>query len=148
MVIALVILLVVVLGVFAAFAYATKWNQGNSQRSQSVSVFQREIELIRSAKFTPAVVSSVTTPTPTCATTDDGQRDITGGVKAPQIRCGIDGSRHLVYTTVDDDPDKPGLVDPNATLKEITIESVPGGDENTWITANKVRVVIRRVRAN
>ena len=148
MVIALLILLVVVLGVFAAFTYATKWNRGNSQRSQAVSVFQREIELLRSAKFTPAVVSSVTTATPTCASPDDGQRDITGGVKAMQIRCGIDGTVYMINTTVDDDPDTAGLVNPAATLKEITLESTPAGADGNWVTANRVRIVLRRVRAN
>lgn len=148
MVIALLILFVVVMGVFAAFTFATKWNRGNSQRSQAVSVFQREVELLRSAKFTPAVVSSVTTATPTCASPDDGQRDITGGVKAMQIRCGIDGTVYMINTTVDDDPDNAGLVNPAATLKEITLESTPAGPDGTWVTANRIRIVLRRVRAN
>lgn len=148
MVIALLILLIAVMGVFAAFAYATKFNRGNSQRSQAVSVFQREVELLRSAKFTPAVVSSVTTATPTCASPDDGQRDITGGVKAAQQRCGIDGTVYLVNTTVDDDPYAAGLVDVNAGLKEITLEVTPQGADGTWVTANRVRMVVRRVRAN
>ncbi len=39
MVIALVILFIVVMGVFSTFVYATKFNRGNSQRSQAVSVF-------------------------------------------------------------------------------------------------------------
>jgi len=148
MVIALVILLIVVLGVFAAFTYATRWNRGNSQRSQAVSVFQREIELLRSAKFTPAVVSNVTTATPTCASLDDGRRDITGGPKAPQVRCGIDGTLYLVTTTVDDDPGVGGLVDANASLKEITLESVPAGADGSWVEANRVMIILRRVRAN
>lgn len=148
MVIAMVILLVVVMGVFAAITYATRWNHGNSQRSQAVSVFQREIELIRSAKFTPAVVSNITTSTPTCASADDGQRDITGGLKTPQVRCGIDGTQYLITTTVDDDPETAGLVDIRATLKEITLESVPAGADGSWVEANRVRIVLRRVRAN
>src|SRR5215213_3879146 len=78
MIFALVILFIAVMGVFAAVTYATKYNHGNSQRSQALAVMQREVELLRSAKFTPTVVSNVTTPTPTCATADNGSRDITG----------------------------------------------------------------------
>ena len=148
MVIALVILMIAVMGVFGAFAYSTKFNRGNSQRSQALSVFQREIELLRSAKFTPTVVSNVTTATPTCSSVDDGRRDITGGVKPTQLRCGVDGTVYLVETTVDDDPSTAGLVNTLATLKQITIEATPRGADGSWVTANRIRVVLRRVRAN
>lgn len=148
MVIALVILLIAVMGVFAAFAYATKFNRGNSQRSQAVSVFQREIELLRSAKFTPAIVSNFTTPTPLCTSPDDGRRDITGGAKSPQVRCGVDGTVYLVETTVDDNPYAGGLIDPTAHLKQITLEVTPQGADGQWVTANRVRIVLRRTRAN
>ena len=148
MVIALVILMIAVMGVFGAFVYSTKFNRGNSQRSQGLSVFQREIELIRSAKFTPAIVSNVTTATPTCASADDGRRDITGGLKPAQLRCGVDGTLYLVETTVDDDPFTAGLVDPLASMKQITLEATPQGADGLWVTANRIRVVLRRVRAN
>src|SRR5215203_3940573 len=52
-VIALVILMVTVMGVFAAFTYATVYNSGNNKRSQALSVMQREVELLRSLKFNP-----------------------------------------------------------------------------------------------
>ena len=160
MVIALVILLIAVLGVFGAVTWATKYNRGNSQRSQALAVMQREVELLRSAKFTPAVVSNVTTPTPTCATPDNGNRDITGGNKAAQVRCGIDGTMYIVNTTVDDDPSVLGTQvypgpSPVPLLKEITIQVTPVSPEgqtkagqNTWVLGNPIRVVFRRVRAN
>lgn len=149
MVIALVILLIAVLGVFAAFAYATKLNRGNSQRSQAVSVFQREIELLRSAKFTPAITSNVTTATPTCASPDDGQRDITGGVKPRQLRCGVDGTQYLVDVTVDDDPYTAGVqVNAASNFKEITLLSTPVGPDGGWVVGNQVRIILRRVRSN
>lgn len=160
MIIALIILLIAVLGVFAAITYATKYNHGNSQRSQALAVMQREVELLRSAKFTPTVVSNVTTPTPTCATADNGSRDITGGVKAVQLRCGIDGTMYLVETTIDDDPAVPDTQvypgpSPAALIKEIRILVTPVSPEGqtrpgqaTWVTGNPVFVVIRRVRAN
>ena len=160
MVIAVVILFIAVMGVFAAITYATKYNRGNSQRSQALAVLQREVELLRSAKFTPAVVSNVTTPTPTCATADNGSRDITGGDKAEQVRCGIDGTMYKVKTVVDDDPSVSGTQtysgpSPVPMLKEITITVTPMSPEgqtragqDSWVLGNPVRVVFRRVRAN
>lgn len=148
MIIALVILFIAVMGVFAAFTYATKFNRGNSQRSQALAVMQREIELLRSAKFTPAGTSSTTTSTPTCASPDNGSRDLTGGVKNPERRCGIDGTVYEVRTTIDDDPFTAGLVNANAGLKEITLEVIPQGADGQWVTANRIRMVFRRVRAN
>lgn len=160
MIIALVILFIAVMGVFAAITYATKYNRGNSQRSQALAVMQREVELLRSAKFTPTVVSNVTTPTPTCETADNGSRDITGGDKAVQLRCGIDGTMYLVETTIDDDPAVAGTQvypgpSPAALIKEITIRVTPVSPEGqtragqaTWVTGNPIFVVFRRVRAN
>ena len=160
MIFALVILFIAVMGVFAAVTYATKYNHGNSQRSQALAVMQREVELLRSAKFTPTVVSNVTTPTPTCATADNGSRDITGGTKAVQVRCGIDGTMYLVETTIDDDPALLGTQvypgpTPAAVMKEITIRVTPVSPEGqtaagqaTWVTGNPIFVVFRRVRAN
>src|SRR5688572_27680117 len=134
MMIALIILFIAVLGVFAAVTWATKYNRGNSQRSQALAVMQREVELLRSAKFTPAVLSNVTTPTPTCATPDDGSRDLTGGKKADQVRCGIDGTMYIVATEIDDDPAIPLTQvypgpSPIPQLKEITIEVTPVSPE-------------------
>jgi len=57
-VIALVILLIAVLGVFGAFTYAIRFNTGNSARSQALSVLQREVESLRSAKFTPTITDT------------------------------------------------------------------------------------------
>lgn len=160
MLIALVILFIAVMGVFAAITYATKYNRGNSQRSQALAVMQREVELLRSAKFTPTVVSNVTTPTPTCATADNGSRDIRGGNKAVQMRCGIDGTMYLVETTIDDDPAVVGTQvypgpSPVPLLKEITIQVTPVSPEGqtragqaTWVTGNPIYVIFRRVRAN
>lgn len=139
MVIALIILFIAVMGVFATFTYATKFNRGNSQRSQALSVMQREIELLRSAKFTPAITSNSTTATPLCTSPDNGSRDLTAGVKAAQTRCGIDRTVYQVFTTV---------VDLNAGMKEITLQVVPQGADGQWVTANAIRMIFRRVRSN
>ena len=155
MVIALVILFIASMGVFAAFTYATKFNRGNSQRSQALAVMQREIELLRSAKFTPATVSNATIhqhTVPVCPIADDGSRDLTGGAKEVEFRCGIDGSRHQVETTIDDDPSTAGTqtnaTPANVAFKEITVEVTPLGADGRWVTANRIRMVFRRVRAN
>lgn len=151
-VIALLILMVAVLGVFGVFVYAITINSGNSNRSQALSILQKEVELLRSAKFTPAVVSNVTTATPTCASADNGSRDITGGVKAAQRRCGADGTAYIVDTTVDDDPFTPNTpspqVDTTTSMKDITLSVTPIGSNGNWITAYRTTVVFRRVRAN
>ncbi len=148
-IIALLILTIAVLGVLGVFAYATQLNTGNSNRSQALSVLQKEVELLRSAKFTPAVVSNSTTATPTCATADDGGRDVTGGIKATQRRCGADGTVYFVETTIDDDPFAAGTqVNAALTMKEITLTVTPIGANGTWITAYRTRAVFRRVRAN
>jgi prepilin-type N-terminal cleavage/methylation domain-containing protein len=130
MVIALVILFIAVMGVFAAVTWATRYNRGNSQRSQALSVMQREIEFLRSAKFTPAVLSTthnaqptvpacpnlVATPTAT-PLPDDGSRSLLGTPdNAPRIdyRCGIDGTVYRVTVRIDDDPSTPNTSNPPA----------------------------------
>ena len=148
-IIALLILMIAALGVFGVFAFATKLNSGNSGRSQALSVLQREVELLRSAKFTPTTVSTVTTATPTCTTADDGRRDISGGVKAGQVRCGADGTNYMVETTIDDDPYTANVqTDAATTLKEIELIVTPFGTNGRWESAYRTRVIFRRVRAN
>ncbi len=136
-IIALVILLVSILGVFAVFAYATTYNTGNSRRSQALSIFQQEIELLRSAKFTPTIYNDP---------------KLTGGVKTPRSVTSLgDNNTYLVEITVDNDPFTTGpqfTGDATTTLKEITIAVTPQGANGSWITAYKTMVVLRRTRAN
>lgn len=171
MVIALVILFIAIMGVFAAVTYATKFNRGNSQRSQALAVMQREIELLRSAKFTPAVVSNTVSTlgtNPVCPNVvanpsatplpDTGERDLTGGTKASQLRCGINGTLYQVNVSVDDDPATTAIdayawppplpTSPVALAKQINIEVIPQGAEGGWVTGNAIRMTFRRVRAN
>jgi type II secretory pathway pseudopilin PulG len=137
-VIALLILMVAVVGVFGAFVYSTRFNTGNSRRSQSLSVLQREIESLRSAKFTP----TITDYTP-------ANIDLTGGIKTPRTVTGADNASYLVETTVDDDPFTANVqVDTTKSMKEITIKVTPLNVTGTWITANQVQAVFRRVRSN
>ncbi len=135
--IALVVLLISVLGVFAAFTFATTYNAGNSRRSQALSIFQQKIEAIRSAKFTPTIYNDPL---------------LTGGTKTPEtVTSDGDNSKYLVETIVDNDPFTAGVQstgDDTTKLKEITISVTPQSTNGSWVTAYKTRVVLRRARAN
>lgn len=135
--IALVVLLVCILGIFAAFTFATIYNAGNSRRSQALSVFQGKIEALRSAKFTPTIYNDPL---------------LTGGTKTPEVvTLTGDNSKYLVETIVDNDPIASGIQstgDDTTKLKEITITVTPQSVNGSWVTAYKTRVVLRRTRAN
>jgi type II secretory pathway pseudopilin PulG len=137
-IIALLVLMIAVMGVFAAFTYSTMYNTGNSKRSQALSVLQAEVEVLRSVKFNPppAVIDA----------------SLAGGVKPDKTVVAADGAQYLIQTTIDDDPFTPNTPDPQIdatkTLKEITITVTPGGTNGTWVTANRTRVIFRRVRSN
>jgi prepilin-type N-terminal cleavage/methylation domain-containing protein len=135
-IIALVIFLVSILGIFAAFTYAVKYNSGNSKRSQALSVLQQEVELLRSAKFTPTIYND---------------SSLTGGTKTPKTVTASDGFSYRVETIVDNDPVTLGVQSTNnstTTLKEITVTVIPQSVNGSWETAFPTRVVMRRVRGN
>ena len=147
-IIALVILLIAVLGIFAAFTFAITYNTGNSRRSQALSVLQEEVELLRAAKFTPTVTDAFAPSTP-----DNGRRDITGGTKALKtVTSKGDGSSYTILTVVDNDPVAAGVQDeatrPNPAMKEITLTVTPQSTNGSWVVAYPTKVVFRRVRAN
>jgi Tfp pilus assembly protein PilV len=145
-IIALLILLISILGIFSVFAYSTTYNTGNNMRSQALSVLQKEVELIRSAKFTPTITDNYTP-----GTVDDGRRDLTGGTKAARTVTAVDGTKYTVQTIVDNDPITTGVQTTNettTTLKEITLIVTPQGASGNWVVAYPTRVVFRRVRSN
>ncbi len=146
-IIALVILMISVMGIFAVFAYATVYNTGNSMRSQALSTLQKEVEMIRSAKFTPTITDNYTPGTP-----DDGRRDLRGGTKTPRTVTAVNGTTYTVETIVDNDPFTPLVQNDaaveNPRLKEITLTVTPQSNTNGWVIAYPVRVVFRRVRSN
>lgn len=132
-VVASVILLVVLLGVSSVFTYSVIYNTGNNNRSQALSVLQREIELVRSYKFTPTITDS----------------ELVGGAKAPKYVTSADGTSYKVEVTIDDDPATAGVqVDSTKTLKEITILITPTNQVASWQTAVASNAVMRRVRGN
>lgn len=143
-IIAMVVFLIAVLGVFSTFTFAVNYNTGNNARSQAIAVMQQQIELLRSAKFTKSAGADA---------------KLTGGTKTPLTVTSADGNKFRVQTIIDDDPFCPGIqpetafcansVTPSTpTIKEIrvkvTLENPPPG----WQTAIPAESVLRRVRAN
>ena len=164
-VIALLVIMIALLGVFSAFTYAIMYNAGNKARSQALSVLQQEVERYRAAKFNGTPSTDNFTP----GTPDDGRRDITGGRKATRIVAAPSGLSFSVNVSVDNapsvanTPDPPNLDIPQdetyqclspqgdpvaCTIKEITIEVRLAAPNPGWQTATPVRAVLRRVRGN
>lgn len=132
-IIAMVILMIVLLGVFVSFTYAVNYNAGNNSRAQALSVLQQEIELLRSAKFTPSITDA----------------NLLGGAQPARVVSSADGNRFRVQITVDDDPFAGGVqVDTTKTLKEVTLTITLEKPTPGWQTAVPARVILRRVRAN
>ena len=132
-VIAMVVFLIALLGVFITFTYAVNYNAGNNARAQALAVSQQEAELIRSAKFTPAI-------------TDES---LEGGVKATKPVTSEDGNAFSVDITVDDNPEDDNvLVDPTSTIKEITLIVALESPTPGWQTSVPMTIVLRRVRSN
>ena len=132
-VIALVIFLVAILGVFAAFTFAVTFNSGNSKRSQALSILQKEVELMRSAKFTPTSVDT----------------SLAGGVQTARNVPSADGVSYRVEITVDDDPLTDGIqIDTVKTTKQVTIIVTPIASNGSWVTAFQTKSVLIRSRAN
>lgn len=130
---AMLILLIALLGVFTVFTYGVIYNTANSTRSKSLAVLQQEAELIRAAKFTPAITDPV----------------ITGGTKPNKVVVLADGSKFRVKTVVDDDPFTAGVdIDSTETLKEVTITVTPVSSVGSWQAAVPATLIVRRVRSN
>ena len=130
---ALVILLVALLGVFFTFTYAINYNAGNNSRSQALAVLQQEVEVMRSAKFTPQVTDSA----------------LVGGTRLPKRVTLSNGNVFLVKVKIDDDPFTNGLqIDATTTMKEIYVTVTLDRPTPGWQTAVPASVVLQRVRAN
>jgi prepilin-type N-terminal cleavage/methylation domain-containing protein len=145
--VALVIVLVALLGVFYSFTYAILYNAGNATRTQCLATMQQEVEQIRAAKFTPTQTDSYAPSGANCRT--DGLRDLTGGVKTACRIQAPNGGDFRVETTVDDDPFTTGVqVDATSTMKEITITVRLDSPSPGWQTAVPATVILRRTRGN
>ena len=143
-VIALLIMMVVLLGVFAVINYSITYNAANKARSQALAIMQQEVEALRSAKFNANNIDPI----------------LEGGVKAEKAVDGVDGLSFVVNIKVDNDPNVEGTQDETyqclspqgaeiaCTLKEITVDAKLAAPSHGWQVAVPARVVMQRVRGN
>lgn len=132
-IIAMVILMVALLGVFHVYTYATLYNAGNASRSQALAILQQEVEFLRSKKFSPSAVDT----------------ELSGGVKPDKFVNAPNGGTFRVQTSVDDKPFVDGVnVDAASELKEITVTVTLGPPSAGWQLAAPATVVLRRTRGN
>lgn len=121
--IALVIIMIALLGVFYAVTYAINYNSGNSSRAEALALLQEEIELLRSAKFTPAFTDST----------------LTAG---SHVKTGVAAANGVTFK-VDDE-----ITDVTGTLKEITITVTLEAPNPGWQTSVPATVILQRTRGN
>lgn len=134
-IIAMLVFLVAMLGIFVTFVYAINYNSGNNSRAQALAVLQKEVEILRSAKFVP-----------TPGLTDSR---LLGGVKTQKTVTAADQNRFTVDITVDDDPFTAGVqIDTTKTIKEITVTVKLDRPTPGWQTSVPATVVLRRSRSN
>lgn len=132
-VIAMVILLIALLGVFVTFTWAISYNAGNNSRSEALAILQGEVEFLRSAKFTSGVLDST----------------LVGGTRDTVTVIGDSGNPYTVDVTIDDDPFTAGVqVDNARSLKEITVTVALSSPTPGWQTSVPATVRFQRVRAN
>ncbi len=137
--ITMVILTVSLLSVVTIFTYAVRYNTGNNTRSQALAVLQREVESLRSKKFSPS---------PSGTGTD---LELRGGTRTYTSQPAADGSIYQVQVVVDNFPFDDGIPNNNeatTSLKEITVTVTPQNASAGWVTAVQNRAVFRRVRSN
>lgn len=143
--VAMLIIMIAFLGVFATFTYAIQYNAGNKSRSQALAVLQQEAERIRAAKYTA-------TGTPDTL--------LLGGMQAERIVTHPNGRSFAVNVTVDNDPTVTGVqnesyvclspqgVAIDCAIKEINIEVTMTRNNPGWQYSVPVRILLRRVRGN
>ncbi len=132
-VIAMVVLLIAMLGVFVTFTWAISYNAGNNSRSEALAILQGEVEFLRSAKFTSGVMDST----------------LVGGTRSTVTVTGDNGNLFVVDVTIDDDPFTAGVqVDNALSLKEITVTVALASPTPGWQTSVPAVVRFQRVRAN
>lgn len=152
-VVAMVIIMIAMLGALQAINYSVLYNAGNATRAQNLAILQREVEMLRSAKFTPAGVDNFVPTGGVCNAL--AQRDITGGTKTPCTVTAPNGGSFLVSTWVDDNPSNnplngPATYDVDATtrIKEITVQVRLNSPTPGWQTSIPAQVVLRRTIGN
>ena len=139
--IALVIMLIALLGVAWTITYAINYNAGNNNRAKVLAVLQREVERLRSAKFTPSSTDAV------LAGCDFGQACST-------ITVSSDSLSFIVTKTIDNNPtttavdDESEVASSATSFKEIRLSATLANPSPGWQTAVPAVVVLRRVKSN
>lgn len=134
-IIALVILLIALLGVFVSFTYSVSYNAGNSSRAQALAVLQQEVENLRSAKFTP----------------DFTDPSLEGGEKAARVVTLLNGNKFRIKNIVDNDPSTPTVIDGESvktSIKQISVTVTLDTPTPGWQTSVPATVILQRVRGN
>ena len=132
-VIAMVILTVSLLSVVTIFTSSVNFNSGNTVRTQALAILQQEVEVLRSAKFTPQITDAT----------------LSGGTKPLVNRTSANNTVFQIQVIVDDDPFTDLVqTDATKTLKEITVTATPINARENWVSAVPTTVVLRRVRTN
>jgi prepilin-type N-terminal cleavage/methylation domain-containing protein len=140
--IALVIMLVMALGAASLFAYSVYNNSGGSDRAQTLAIAQQALERLRHAKFSLSGTDAV----------------LNGGIKPAEIvKRGGQNPQNLqdptartfrINTTIDDNPSTSSLdINPNSTLKSITVTVTPIGAGQRWATGSGGAVTIMTLRS-
>jgi Tfp pilus assembly protein PilV len=150
-VVAMVVILIAVMGVFMTITYAINYNAGNNSRAKTLAILQREVERLRSAKFTPCTTPNVTTGRidPLLLGANSSTRNIPPSAVTDNLSFDI-------TTSIDNDPSPsaPGIQDEgvinscNTSFKEITITAKLANPSPGWQTAVPATVVMRRVKSN
>jgi Tfp pilus assembly protein PilV len=124
---AMLILMVVFFGIAGVFIYSLRINNGNSGRTQALTIAQKEVERLRAARFSDAVLA--------------------GGDRNPVNQTGADNQNYRVQVSVDDDPSTTGVqTDATKTIKEITVRVTPSSVDGQWTQAAPVLIVTRRTK--
>ena len=138
-VIAMIVLLVALLGVFITITYAISYNAGNSTRTKTLAALQQKVEQLRSAKFTPTATDNILLGTNAAGTT---------------TTVTVDNMTFNITTVIDNDPSTAGIQDEGAVassataFKEITVTARLASPSPGWQTAIPSTVVMRRVKSN
>ena len=114
--IAMVIMMVAGLGVVSLFVYSISNNSGSNDRAVAISVAQQQIEQLRSAKFTDAILNVSGQTVPTDYTVSNGRtyrvtRTVTGSNNDDS------GNPTLKTITIRVDPTSPGWAGLPAILR-------------------------------
>jgi Tfp pilus assembly protein PilV len=132
-VVAMIVIMVGLLGVFHALTYAITFNTGNQSRSTAVAIMQQRVELLRAAKWTSGGMDAA----------------LAGGVKPDDTVTLPTQGVYRVSVSVDDDPFVDGInVDTTSPLKEITVTVTLAAPTAGWQFATPVTTVMRRTRGN